>query len=394
MRRRTFILLIVVLLVAALATFLYFANRPGSSLANIIPGGNADNGNTAVTDTTNTSTDQAQDLATATPAPTATPSLVSVVVAKIRIPVGELITEDLLTTELRPITNIALRGEYTFTTTNKFADDPSIARVDIPQGQEILEPMVLALGSSFDIGSFGSDLALHIPPGQVAVAFPINPLSGVALAMRPGDTMDILMTLRTIEIDPEFRSALPNELSLVVESALLSGQQFIFGGFQEGRLEFVSQLNQVAVIGPGTSFPFDRPFLLYPIPKRVTQLSIQNTKVLWVGQWQDPRILEQRGSGAQAAAAATAQANNEPNPTPTPLPSRFDETPEIIILSMSSQDALALKWAREQGVDIDLALRNPDDKGTHPTTSVSLSQMIEQGSISIPEPINFDIYNE
>jgi Flp pilus assembly protein CpaB len=393
LRPRTFILLIVVLLVAALAFLLFLANRSGGSFTNLLPGNNGDSaGDTAVNDTnTNASTESGDSFVeqvTATPAATATLELVPVVIAKVRIPVGEFITPDLLTTEMRPTTNIALRGEYTFTDTAKVE---GIARVEIARGQEILEPMLVT--NPYDIGSFGSDLALHIPPSQVAIAIRIDTLSGVALAMRPGDTLDILMTLRTIEIDPEFRSALPNTISPVIESALLSGQQFIFGEFQEGRLEFVSQINQVAVIGPGSSFEGERPFGGGPIPKRVTQLSIQSAKVLWVGQWQDPRLIEQAGEGALANAAATSQAEGQPLPSPTPLPSRFEESPEIIILSMNPQDALTLKWAREHGVDITLALRHPNDKDRHQTTSVSLPQMIDQGSISIPEPINFDIYD-
>ena len=55
-----------------------------------------------------------------------------------------------------------------------------------------------------------------------------------------------------------------------------------------------------------------------------------------------------------------------------------------------------LKWAREQGVDIDLALRSPFDVSQNTnfvTTSVSLPQIIDQGGLAIPEPMNFDLYD-
>jgi len=397
MRPRTFILLIVVILLLALAGVLIFLNRSGSSIADVLPGGN-DNGQTPVIDQGGEAvegTEPGIPIPSPTPEP---PQFVPVVISIVRLPVGELITEDVLDIEQRPITNIALQGGYTFTGTNLVAGQ--IARVEIARGQEILSPMLAVNADPTDIASFGSDLALHIPTGEVAIAFPMTTTNGVALAMRPGDGVDVMMTLRTVEIDPEFRSALPNTLSLVLQDALLQGTNFLFRGLTEGRLEFITELNQVATIRPGSSFlegegPL-RPFGGSPVPKRVTQLSIQNAEVLWVGDWQDPRQIEINGEAALAEAAATAQANGQPAPTPTPLPERFDLNPSIIILSMSSQEALMLKWAREQGVVIDLALRSPIDTTQDTrfvTASVSLPQIIDQGGLAIPEPMNFDLYD-
>ena len=75
------------------------------------------------------------------------------------------------------------------------------------------------------------------------------------------------------------------------------------------------------------------------------------------------------------------------------VPERFDPEPSFILLSMTSQEALTLKWAREQGVNIDLALRSPGDNEVFVTTSVSLPQIIDQGGLAIPEPIDFDLYD-
>ena len=58
---------------------------------------------------------------------------------------------------------------------------------------------------------------------------------------------------------------------------------------------------------------------------------------------------------------------------------------------MSLQDALALKWAREKDVDIDLVLRSPTDNTVFVTTSVSLPQIIDQGALAIPDPIDFEL---
>ncbi|MBX3058136.1 MAG: hypothetical protein KF770_16845 [Anaerolineae bacterium] len=381
MRPRTFILLLLVLVVFACAAILVVAlvTDSGSALlGNILPGQTQQQPEVAVI----------QD--TPVPTPTATPALQPVVVAKVPLPVGEILSPDVLDVEFRPITNVALVGGYTFTSTQQVIG--RILRTDVARGQEILQPM-LALNPT-DVAAFGSDLALYVPANQVAVAFPIDQFSGAALAMRPGDRVDVIMTLRSVPIDPDFQSGLRNYLELVDVDALLEGDDFLFPKILYGRLEFIDAINQVGVIMPNEfKDPTVNPDWLpgNPVPKRVTQLTIQQANVLYVGQWVDPRRLEREQEAARLAADATAQAiseGGEPAPvvTPTSIPSRLEETPGMVILSMSVQDALVLKYARERNVDIDLVLRSPGDQTVFVTTSVSLLQMVDQGIIGLPEP--------
>jgi Flp pilus assembly protein CpaB len=324
------------------------------------------------------------------PTPTPTPALQPVVVAKVPLPVGEILSSAVLDIEYRPITNVALVGGYTFTNTQSLVG--RILKADVARGQEILQPM-LALNPT-DVAAFGSDLALYVPENQVAVAFPIDQFSGAALAMRPGDKVDIIMTLRSVPVDEEFQTGLLNYLELVDVDALLLGEDFLFPKILNGRLEFIDAINQVGVIIPNE---FDDPTVNAdwepgnPVPKRVTQLTIQQANVLYVGQWVDPRRLEREQEAARVAVEATTQAIDAGGEavavvTPTPIPSRLEETPGMVILSMSVQDALALKYARERNVDIDLVLRSPGDETVFVTTSVSLLQMVDQGAIALPEP--------
>ena len=78
-------------------------------------------------------------------------------------------------------------------------------------------------------------------------------------------------------------------------------------------------------------------------------------------------------------------------PTPTPLPVRLEATPDIVILSMPAQDALALKWSLERGLDIDLALRAPGDTTVFATNSVSLPVLVDNGALRIPEKSEFGV---
>ncbi len=391
MRLRTFILgflVLIVLGVVAVGAYVVFF---GGGLDSINILGGTDNGNTAVEAPTDGGSAEP-----GLPPPSPTPSFETVVVARIPIPIGEMLTADLMATESRPSTNVALQGNYTYTSTESLLG--SIVVVPIAKGQEILQPMVAS--NPTDVTAMGSDLSLYIPEGYIAVAFPVDRFSGASLAMRAGDTVDIIMTLRAIEIDSQFNSSLPNLVARVSQSRLEDGGEFLFAPIYEGRLEFIPEINQVAAIVPSTNPLYEVPGQAYApgvvIPKRVTQLTIQQAAVIYVGEWQDPRILEAEQAAAQAAAETNVQLNADgtpvPVPTPTPIPER-QENPNVVILSMSVQDALTLKFAQDRGVKLDLVLRSPGDVTAFITTSVSLPQIIDQGGLALPEPADFDLFN-
>jgi len=109
-----------------------------------------------------------------------------------------------------------------------------------------------------------------LPEGMVAVAFPIADISGVAGAIRPGDTVDLLLSLDVPAKEGET------------------------GG------------------------------------RRTTQLTLQDIMVLHIGRW-------------VAAGGETEQGQAS-----------------VMIFQVSRQDALILKWARENGT-VDLALRPATD---------------------------------
>lgn len=390
MRLRTFILVILIVFVLIALVAVFVIGSSSGALSGLLGGGANTNGTGEVTEVI---TPAEPGL----PLPSPTPSYENVVVAKLPIPIGEMLTEDLLETELRPSTNVALQGNYTFTSTESLVG--SIVVVPIAKGQEILQPMV-ALNPT-DVTDIGSDLSLYIPEGNIAVAFPIDRFSGAALAMRAGDAVDVIMTLRAVAIDSQFNSALPNLAARVSQSRLeAGGVEFLFAPIYEGRLEFIPELNQVAAIVPTTNELYAVPGQDYEpgmvIPKRVTQLTIQQAKVIYVGQWQDPRVLEEQQAAAQVQAESNVTFDDEGNPipvpTPTPIPER-QENPNVVILSMPIQEALTLKFAQDREVKIDLVLRSPGDVTSFVTTSVSLPQIIDQGGLALPEPADFDLFN-
>jgi len=387
---------LVLIAAGALVVLLVLRNSDGGMLAGLLGGDDQP----AAVDSTSGDGDPAaeddMDAPAVEPLPTATPSMQPVVVAKVRLPVGEMITEELLEVEMRPADNIAIQGRYTFSDTMALIG--RYPKVDIARGQEILEPM-LAINAT-DVGALGSDLANWIDLGEVAIAFPINRFTGAAFAMRPGDQVDVIMTMRVIETDPVFGTALPNNVERVIQNALLAGEAFLFPPIADGRLEFIPEINQVAAIVPssigleGQDFEVGR-----PIPKRVTQLTIQQANVLYVGTYFDRQYAEQvledtlvnelnRQEAEQLDGNEIILEEFEIDP----LPYRIHDRPDVVIISLPAQDALTLKWALERGIDLDLALRSPGDNTNFVTTSVSLPQLLDQGALAFPEQFNFDLF--
>lgn len=390
MRPRTFILLILVLLVGAVAVALLLLRNSGGGVLD-----------TTLEDATPALPGQepieGQEPGIPPPEPTA--SLVTVVVAALRLPVGTRLTPDLLITEMRPLDNIAVQGGYTFSDPAELVGQ--IVRVDVAKGEAILQPMVAP--DPTGLAAFGSDLALYIDQGRVAFAFPIDRYSGTAFAMRPGDLVDVMMSLSLVQLDLEFQSKLPNVTERVNEGFLLQGRPFLFPRTLEGRLELIEPLTLVGEVGPGNiateaaAEGGDNLTESPQFPRRVTQLTIQQAEVLWVGTFQNPRLelatdVDTVSVDTGAAIGAQQDIGAEPLPTPTPFPgSRRDLLPDVVILSMPVQDALVLKWALEVGSQIDLALRAQGDSTVFNTIGVTLPTLVDQGILAVPEPMEFGL---
>jgi Flp pilus assembly protein CpaB len=312
-----------------------------------------------------------------TPTPTPVVQFVDVVVADVFLPIGERIRADIIRVEQRPIDNVAVVGGVTFADAEELIG--RLLRTDVSRGQEILAPMVAL--SPTDLTDQGSDLSLYVDDGKVAVAFPIDLFSGAAFAVRPGDLVDAIMTLRLVEVDDEFTTIRPNIWERVIEERLLAGSgNFLAQETSEGRLELIPGINTVAVVEPGDGKD--------QIPRRTTQLTLQQMEVLWMGSWRDPR----QGLGQEFNADALLSTQSQEGVSPTPVPKeRPENRPDVVILSLSSQDALILKWALETGITIDLVLRAQGDTTPYVTASVSLPQILEGGILVVPETREFSL---
>lgn len=258
--------------------------------------------------------------------------------------------------------------------------DERIARVDILQGQPVLDHMLTPGDEPTELSQSGSDAALMIPSGQVAIAFPLNRVSGVAYALRAGDHVDILVSFRFVDVDEDFQTILPNSVGLRILPADLVEE--------EGS-------EPLRIMGREEDGPFGIRIMVVPSevsqrPRQVTQLLIDNATILRVGTFplgdvDQPIVVTEEPATPPPAQSETGETPVEGQVTPTPAP-EIVIVPDIVTLVMSRQDALVLKYALETGADIDFALRSVlDNQVTDVTTdSVTLQYIIDFYNVANP----------
>jgi Flp pilus assembly protein CpaB len=189
----------------------------------------------------------------------------------------------------------------------------------------------------------GSDAAFAIPEGKVAVAFPITRFSSVGYGIQSGDHVDVLLSARFIDREEEKQSARDSI---------------------DFRVEVMERLTAANVESASFEIP-----LFEAKARPVTQLIVQNAGVLRVGAWATPTPVPTEGEeGAPAPASAP---------------------PDMVVLVVSPQDALVLKYARENNFILDLALRAAGDENPITTEAVTLEYMIRRFGISFPPQLQY-----
>jgi pilus assembly protein CpaB len=255
-------------------------------------------------------------------------------------------------------------------------------RINTDRFEPILEPM---LADDDDLVGSGSDAALAIPGGRVLIAIPVadvsdDPTTVAGYVLRKGDHIDVLISMALIDLDEEFSTKLPNQtMRLEIREGAegettLELQEFPYGRFEEGPLGLIfnvipSEDNQRS--------------------RLVTQLMVQDAVVVRVGRY--PTYEEEiRGIDPQAP------------PTPTPVPEDADEQaqqtapppppkPKVILLSVTPQEALVLKFASEIDANLDFVLRSVGDQAIYQTNAVTLQYLMETYNIAIPPKLQYGL---
>ncbi|MDX1663500.1 MAG: SAF domain-containing protein [Candidatus Promineifilaceae bacterium] len=317
--------------------------------------------------------DAGEEAAQQDAAPTATatpPALVEVVVSLQTVPRGWRMTEAELTTDLR---RAELVPDNVITDTEQAIG--MFARTDIFQGETLTGNALIEDPTQLAIEEYGPSSL--IPEGFLAQAVPMGRLSSVAYGIDEGDIVDVLITFYISEIDEEFQTLLENAAIFPLAPQA-----------EEGEAEGEPQLNLIVIdpFGRFETLPNGELAFITPSetqrPIRVAFV-LQAAKVIQVGPW---RPLAE-------VAVPTPTPTPDPETTPTPaageVPTPTPTPPDVLLLALTPQQQLVLKYAVEVAADIDFALRPPNDTQIYSIETVDLPSFLVRFGIDLPTDFEF-----
>jgi Flp pilus assembly protein CpaB len=251
-----------------------------------------------------------------------------------------------------------------------------VARTDISREQPILQDMVTE--DLTGLADVGSDLAAILPPGQVAIALPMDRLTSVAYAIQPGDRVDVIMSMLFVDVDDGFQTIVPNCFDLIV----LVGTDV---QSQRGEGRICGRVDLEAQLGPVIISPSE-----VQRPRLVTQRTVQDARVMYLGDFPpDGRFLgvaptptpapAEEGEAAAAEEGGDTGGRRQATPAPT-----ANTRPTIITLAVTPQDAVVLTWAVEARLPVTFVLRSATDTASYTTTSVTLDYLMSRYDITLP----------
>jgi Flp pilus assembly protein CpaB len=303
------------------------------------------------------------------------PEMVEVVVSLQTVPRGWQFTENELVLDMR------VRSAVGPNVITNMEDAIGLyARTDIYQGATLTRDLLANDITQVGLEEFGP--ASLIPTGFLAYAVPMNRLSGVAYALREGDYVDIMVTFWFYQIDQEFQTYLQNSAVFFLEEVIQAveaedEEQEVMPELiildQFGRFERLPN-GDIAHIGPSEP--------QRPIP---VSMVLQNARVIQVGIY------------------SPADVPQPPTPTldpdePTPEPDFTDfefppEPPDTLLVALSPQQQLLLKYAVESQARISFALRGANDNQLYAVENVDVDYFLRRFGIEEPENYTFSVDN-
>jgi len=275
------------------------------------------------------------------------------------------------------------------------------ARTNIFANQPVLDAYIIYDEDLSELAQTGSDLSLLIPANRRAIAVPTDRLTSVAYGLQAGDRVDIIVSLLFVELDQEFQSALPNDISLLTFGRdEQGGIALIVSAEIEGRVETIPIPVPEGLTGTSQTYPW--PAIIGPIedprPRLLTQMTIQDALVLAV----DDLPLDGVLFGTPTPAVLF---DESAPPTPTPSIGQQAQTaadeveavfdafvpPNIAVLAVSPQDAVVLTYFIEARLPITFVMRPANEVSPASTSQVTLDTMMSRYSITLPQPLDYSI---
>lgn len=334
--------------------------------------------------------------------PTATPEPVNVVITTQRIARAEIVSEDVVTlvtiSRDDPLAQLLITDiRDVIGKRSKFDLDPGI----------FLTPGMI-VDSIEQLSASGSEAALQIPKGYVAVSIPISRLSSVSYGLRRGDQVNVIMTVQMVDLDTEFQSLLPSFASALIApgpTLVTSSSDAVTGSATASiSTDELVQILTAQVVAGGAVSPIGRlelnesigqPFYIIPSepqrPRMVSQTLIYNAIVLQLGDFKTVEQEEYERELAEIAAQPTPVPDQEDQAPVQAQPPEKPPLPDVITLIVSPQDAVTLNYAMMQNAILTLAMRSARDQDIIQTEAVTLQYLLNQYNIPVPSKLPFGL---
>lgn len=330
------------------------------------------------------------------PTPTDIP-MVPVVMAIQDIPRGTVITPDRVSIFLLPAENAPQSALTTIETAVG-----KIAATDIYREEIILARKVVEDLNS--LGSAGSEAAAILDPQRVAIAVPIDEITSVAYGLRPGDRIDVIVSMLFVDVDEDFQTLLPNDTRILTTqqsdelgNVTLAWGEVSYGEFSAESFNYL-QVNEATDTQPATVQILPLQFSIVeepnPLdgrrqrPRLVTQRTITDAQVIWVGEFPaEGSIFAPVVATPTQAVTPTAEggAEGEATSAATPLPAR----PTLITLAVPVQDAVVLSWISEAGLPMTFVMRSARSQSLPDTNPVTMSYIMNAYNITVPPKFDY-----
>lgn len=262
------------------------------------------------------------------------------------------------------------------------------ARMDIARGVPVTQRMVTE--NPGDLLGTGSEASVAIPPGFTAISIPMNRLSGVGYAVQDGDSVDVIISLLMVDLDPDFQSVLPNDTAILLDDGLFPASGVVCETVEQGEGSVKCTRETPPDFGRLDSEETSGvPLFVIPSedqrPRMVSQRLVANATVLHVGEFELP--------GAEEVAVAPDVTQDQGAVQPEGQVASVQEVvkPDMVTLIVTPQDALALNYSLKSGAQLTLTLRAPNDVTETETTSMTLQLLIDLYNISVPSRVPFGL---
>ncbi len=322
------------------------------------------------------------DLANA-PEPTPIIDLVSVVVVTQPIQRGALLDETILGMVDMP-RDVVFEGMFT---------DMALvvgrqAKFDLDSGLPLTASMLV--DTADQLSSTGSLAALKIPRGKVAITIRVEFAEDfISYAPRPGDHVAVIASMRMVDLDSEFQTALPNRVGVVTgpssnpetgENTITIQVEGDVSSGVLGRTELDPILNELTYIVPSEA----------QRSRLVSQIILYDVEVLQVGQFQ---LIEEEELAAEQANMPVQDVTpvEDPNAPQDVAAQSVISPPQVITLIVNPQDAVAINYLRNAGAQLTLVLRSSGDDSAFSTEAATMQFLLDVYNIPAPAKLPYAI---